>query len=225
MLKIIQCWIRNQAHTRGRMAALYIRVCRPDGDEWAAFLKRHGKLHSMGEHCSIQTNVEITDPSYVRIGNNVRMSGCTLFGHDGSVNMLNRAYGLKLDSAGKIDIRDNVFIGHRAIVLPDVEIGPNAIVAAGAVVTKNVPPNTVVGGVPAKRICGMEELVDRLKKSTAALPWVELVSQRTSSFDPELQPRIDAIRISHFFGEHEGRLGVEACCSVPRVPTADSQID
>lgn len=188
------------------MIGIYIRVCRPDGEEWAAFLKRQGKLHSMGEQCSIQTNVEITDPSYVRIGNNVRMSGCTLFGHDGSVNMLNRAHGLKLDSVGKIDIRDNVFIGHRAIVMPNVVIGPNAIVAAGAVVTKNVPENTVVGGVPAKRICSVDELVERLKVSTAALPWVKLVNQRIGTFDPELQPKIDEIRIRYFFGDDERKM-------------------
>jgi UDP-3-O-[3-hydroxymyristoyl] glucosamine N-acyltransferase len=182
---------------------MYIRLCRPDGEEWAAFLKLQGNLYSMGAHCSIQSNVEITDPSYVRIGNNVRMSGCTLFGHDGSVNMLNRAYGLKLDSVGKIDIRDNVFIGHRAIILPNVEIGPNVIVAAGAVVTKSVPQNTVVGGVPAKRICSVDELVERLKTSTATLPWVDLVKQREDAYDAELQPKIDRIRIQHFYGQKE----------------------
>jgi carbonic anhydrase/acetyltransferase-like protein (isoleucine patch superfamily) len=94
-----------------------------------------------------------------------------------------------------------VFIGHRAIILPNVEIGPNAIVAAGAVVTKDVPPNSVVGGIPAKRICGIDQLVERLKASTAALPWVELVNQRTGTFDPELQPMIDEIRIRSFFGK------------------------
>jgi len=45
-----------------------------------------------------------------------------------------------------------VFIGPRAIILPGVEIGDGAVVAAGAVVTKNVPPLTIVGGVPAKEI-------------------------------------------------------------------------
>src|SRR5664279_4192528 len=169
MRNALKRWIRAQAHKRGRWVGIYLRMCQPDGEEWAGFLKLQGKLHSIGEHCSIQSNVEITDPSYVRIGNNVRMSGCTLFGHDGSVNMLNRAYGLKLDSVGKIDIHDNVFIGHRAIVLPNVEIGPNAIVAAGAVVTKNVPPNSVVGGIPARRMCSVDELVERLKSSTATL--------------------------------------------------------
>jgi acetyltransferase-like isoleucine patch superfamily enzyme len=200
MLQLIKRWIRKQAHEHGRLLGLYIRSCRPDGEEWAAFLKSRKSLHSMGEHCSIQTNVEITDPAYVRIGNNVRLSGCTLFGHDGSVNMLNRAFGLKLDSVGKIDIRDNVFIGHRAIVLPNVEIGPNAIVAAGAVVTRNVPENTVVGGIPAKRICSLTELVDRIKVSNATLPWMHLIRQRAGAFDAALQPEIDEVRINHFFG-------------------------
>ena len=103
----------------------------------------------MGEQCSINTNVVITDPAYTRFGNNVRLTGCILFGHDGSVNMLNCAYGLKLDRVGKVDIRDNVFVGHGAIVLPGVTIGPNAIVAAGSVVNHDVPPGSIVAGVPA----------------------------------------------------------------------------
>ena len=200
-MKILKRWLRKQAHENDRLVGWYVRLCRPDGEEWAAYLKARKKLHAMGEHCSIQTNVEITDPAYVSIGNNVRMSGCTLFGHDGSVNMLNRAYGMKLDSVGKIEIHDNVFIGHHAIIMPNVEIGPNAMVAAGAVVTKSVPPGTVVGGVPAKRICSLADSVARLQASTALLPWVDLINQRAGAFDPVLQPQIDAIRIRHFFGE------------------------
>lgn len=49
-------------------------------------------------------------------------------------------------------IEDYVFIGPRAIILPGVQIGKGAVVAAGAVVTKNVEPMTIVGGVPAKQI-------------------------------------------------------------------------
>lgn len=51
-----------------------------------------------------------------------------------------------------VTIEDYVFIGPRAIILPGVTIGYGAIIAAGAVVTKDVPPRTVVGGVPSKFI-------------------------------------------------------------------------
>lgn len=51
-----------------------------------------------------------------------------------------------------IHIGKNVWIGSNATILAGVSIGDGAIVAAGAVVTKNVPPNTIVGGVPAKVI-------------------------------------------------------------------------
>ena len=49
-----------------------------------------------------------------------------------------------------VNIMDNVWIGANATILPGVTIGENSIVASGAVVTKDVPDNTIVGGVPAK---------------------------------------------------------------------------
>ena len=139
---------RHIALRHGRAVGLWHRLAHPTGVQWADYLRRHGGLHAIGERCSVQTNVVITDPAYTRLGNNVSLSGCTLFGHDGVVNMLRNAYGGDLDRVGRIDIRDNVFIGHQAIVMPGVTIGPDAVVAAGAVVTKDVPPGCVVGGVP-----------------------------------------------------------------------------
>lgn len=53
---------------------------------------------------------------------------------------------------GHIHIKKNAWIGAGATILPGVTIGENAVVAAGAVVTKDVPANTVVGGIPAKHI-------------------------------------------------------------------------
>lgn len=65
---------------------------------------------------------------------------------------------------GKIEIMDNVFIGANALILGPVKIGPNAIVAAGAVVNKDVPPGTIVGGVPARIIGDFFELRERRTK-------------------------------------------------------------
>ena len=57
---------------------------------------------------------------------------------------------------GKIHIKRNAWIGARAVILPGVTVGENAVVAAGAVVTKDVQANTVVGGNPARVIRRLE---------------------------------------------------------------------
>ncbi|WP_409014249.1 MULTISPECIES: acyltransferase [unclassified Arcicella] len=58
---------------------------------------------------------------------------------------------------GKVTIKKFAWLGSRCILLPGVTIGEGAVVAAGAVVTKDVPPYTIVGGIPAKPIAKREE--------------------------------------------------------------------
>lgn len=57
-----------------------------------------------------------------------------------------------ISTGGSVVIEDFVWIANRAILLPGVTIGKGAVVASGAVVTKDVPPWAIVGGVPAKII-------------------------------------------------------------------------
>jgi acetyltransferase-like isoleucine patch superfamily enzyme len=197
---VLRKLLRHIAFKYGRGVSRWQAACHPPGEEWAAWLKLHGGFQAMGEHCSIQRNVVISDPAYVRMGSNVRLSGCTLFGHDGSVNMLNRAYGLKLDSVGKIDIQDNVYVGHGAIVLPGVTIGMNSIVAAGAVVNRDVEAFSVYGGVPARRLCGIGEMLDRIADKNVDYPWAPLIEQRDSAFDPAIEPELVRRRVEHFYG-------------------------
>ena len=113
--------------------------------------------------------------------------------------MLEAAYGVPLDATGPVDIRDNVFIGHQAIVLPGVTIGPDAIVAAGAVVTSDVPPGSVVGGVPARVIARTEDVLARRREEAAALPWADKLRMRQTYFDPALEAQLVAARRAAFF--------------------------
>lgn len=201
MKKIAQNVVRKLAFKYGKFSFLYRRVCRPRGEEYAQYLRKHGRFYHIGDHCSILTSTVFTNPEYVRIGNNVHFSSCILIGHDGSVAMLNRAYNVKIDSVGKIDIRDNVFIGLNALILPNVTIGANAIVAAGAVVTKDVLEGDIVAGVPARPIGRVENLVKKLQAQTNSLPWVDLINSRKGAFDSELEPLLIQKRVAYFYQE------------------------
>ncbi len=202
MRSLLKKIFRYMAHEKGKFKSLYLKICQPDNAEYAAFLKKHGQLHSIGEGCRINQHVNITDPAYVSIGNNVTLSNCHLIGHDGVVGVLNVAYDMKLDAVGKIVIKDNVFIGHGAIVLLGVTVGSNVVVAAGAVVNKDVPDGVIVGGVPAKVIGKTEDLAKKLQEKTNQLPWADIIHRRTSAFDPAVEAQLIELRVKHFYPNH-----------------------
>ncbi|MDF9620103.1 acyltransferase [Pseudomonas entomophila] len=198
-------WIRRAvayyANKTGRAGGTYKKLCNPNAQDWGAYQTRWGKFYSVGHNVHINPGCNVTDPTLVRLGSNVGLSDCTLIGHDSVVALIEYARGKHLDSVGYIDIKDNCYIGHGAIIMPRVTIGPDAIVAAGSVVTKDVPPNSVVGGNPAKFICTMDQLIERVEARCAAYPWIHLVSERTGGYDPELEPLLAAARREYFFGE------------------------
>jgi len=201
LMSLVRRVLRHCAHRHGSLRSLYVRLCNPDGHEYSGYLKKWGGLHAMGKHCAINPGVVFTDPAYVSLGNNVHMADCTLVGHDGSVAMLYRATGARLDSVGKIDVRDNVFIGHGAIVLPGVTIGPDAIIGAGAVVVDDVAPGDIVGGVPARAISTVASLAGKLQRETRELPWAEIIRNRDGDFDPAVEPELVRQRVMHFYPE------------------------
>lgn len=113
----------------------------------------------IGRDCRILTQVDCTEPFLLDLGDHVSVGTNAQFvTHDGAVWVLREMSGRDdLDLFGRIRIGNNVFIGNNAIILPGVEIGNNVIVAAGAVVSKRVPSDTIVAGVPARRIGTVEE--------------------------------------------------------------------
>ena len=112
---------------------------------------------TIGDNCSIGDFSHVTAINEIRLGNNVRMGKCILItdnAHGASdPAMLDMAPNHRpLVSKGPVIIEDNVWIGAKASIMPGVHIGKGAIIGAGSVVTKDVPPAAIVGGSPARVI-------------------------------------------------------------------------
>lgn len=122
----------------------------------------------IGKGSTIHTKANFYDPRNVTIGeDSIVGEGAVLDGRAkliigdhvdmaSEVMVYNSQHDINDDNFSAINrdvvIEDYVFVGPRSIILPGVKIGRGAIVAAGAVVTKDVPPYAIVAGVPAKVI-------------------------------------------------------------------------
>ena len=109
-----------------------------------------GKSFWCGDGCSFDNTfcylIEIGD--YVTLSSNVQ-----LVTHDSSLHRI-----IGRTKLGKIVIGDRVFVGARTLILPGVCIGNDAVIAAGSVVTKNIPEGEVWGGNPAVKITDRKDL-------------------------------------------------------------------
>jgi len=114
----------------------------------ADYFRKQGAI--IGDQCSIIPTSLGTEPYLVRIGNHVTIaSGVTFITHDGAT-WLFRDEVPDLQVFGPIIIGDNCVIGQSAILFPNIRIGNNSIVGAGSVVISDVPPDTIVMGIPAR---------------------------------------------------------------------------
>jgi acetyltransferase-like isoleucine patch superfamily enzyme len=111
----------------------------------------------IGNCVSIGEDSHITAINKIVIGNNVLMGKKITITDNSHGKMVYNQLSIPpvkrpLFSKGPVVIEDNVWIGDKATILPDVRIGRNSIIAANAVVTKDIPENCVAGGIPAKII-------------------------------------------------------------------------
>jgi acetyltransferase-like isoleucine patch superfamily enzyme len=109
----------------------------------------YGKNTKIGKNVFINFDCVFLDLGGITIEDNVLIAP--------KVSLLSEGHPVSPNERGSlvpghIHIRKNVWIGAGATILPGVTVGENAVVAAGAVVSKDVPANTIVGGIPARHI-------------------------------------------------------------------------
>jgi maltose O-acetyltransferase len=106
---------------------------------------RIGRNSRIGRNCSLDAR------SPLSIGDNVSVSPEVII-LAGTHDVNDPRFAASPVGPWAVSIEDYVWIGTRAMILPGVTVGRGAVVAAGSVVTKDVPPLTIVAGVPAKPI-------------------------------------------------------------------------
>lgn len=118
-----------------------------------------GVIRSLGEGLIIKNNVGISQYCFIAVRGNIFIGDNTIIGPNVSIFSENHNYSnheLLIREQGEtrkdVIIGEDVWIGNKSTVLCGVTIGNHAIIAAGSVVTKDVPAYAIVGGVPAKII-------------------------------------------------------------------------
>ena len=166
----------------------------------AGYMKKHGIFHSMGERVMITSRKIPLYAKLISIGNNVWIaSGVEFILHDVTHYMLNglndgHQYAEKI---GCIEIGDNVFIGADAKILYDVKVGNNVIIAAGALVNKDVPSNSVVGGVPARVISSLDDYLIKRRQFSVEHPANNLKQEISQECEAEMWERFRGIHSNY----------------------------
>lgn len=123
-----------------------------------------GVIRELGEELVIGDNVGIAANAFIAMRGKVEIGSNTIFGPNVSIHAENHNFSdtdkpIKLQGATRkgVKIGEDCWIGSKAVILDGVTIGSHSIIAAGAVVTKDVPEYSIVGGVPAKVIKSRKE--------------------------------------------------------------------
>lgn len=111
--------------------------------------------------------IDTTRPCLLEIGDNVRLdSGLTILTHDFATYVFRLVYKDFVSATAKVTIGSNVYFGRNCTVLKGVTIGDNCIIGLGSLITKNIPSNSVVAGVPAKVISSLEDYYEKRKRES-----------------------------------------------------------
>ncbi|MBW2442762.1 MAG: acyltransferase [Deltaproteobacteria bacterium] len=149
----------------------YVRRIRllVDSGYYPEYLRKQGVR--IGRNCVIlyPSYIDGRLPYLLEIGDDVVISlYVTILTHDAA-----SAWAGDLVKVGRVRIHDHVFIGANTTVMCNVTIGPHAIVGAGSVVSRDVPPNSVVAGNPAKVVCSMDQFTAKHRELGGRQPLFE----------------------------------------------------
>lgn len=132
----------------------------------------------------------IIDPNYcflISIGNRCVVNrDAKILAHDATAHPFLDGHG----RLGKVVIEDNCIIGTDVIILPGVRIGPNALVASGSMVNKDIPPNSCVAGVPARFYSTFEKFLETQRKGISNGYVVDGEKVRKEGFTEETKTKI-----------------------------------
>ena len=143
-----------------------------------AYLKRFNRLkyaktvgvNFVKGHLHLYGNVDwSTEPWIITLGSNVHITdGVKFLTHDEGTLILRHLIP-DLEITKPIIIGNNVYIGNNVLLLPGVHVGNDVIIGAGAVVTKDIPDNSVAVGSPARVIESVDEYLDKSEKQSLHL--------------------------------------------------------
>lgn len=126
------------------------------------YFRKQGAL--IGQHNRLEIRSLGPEPYLIAIGNHCTVANNVSFvTHDGGVWVFTEEMP-DLQKFGPITIHDNCFIGMNSILMGNISIGPNAIVGAGSIVTRDVPENAIVAGNPAKPISSLDAYREKVVK-------------------------------------------------------------
>lgn len=136
----------------------------------------------------LSKDIDLTRPTLIEIGDNVFFNdNFRLITHDYISRVFLYCYNDFLPSSGRVKIGSNVSFGINCTVLKGVTIGDNCFIAAGSIVTKDIPAGSVAAGIPAKVICTMDEYYEKRKQQCEleAIEYARSIKERLGRV-PEL---------------------------------------
>lgn len=137
--------------------------------KWVLLTRYRRKGLQIADDCRMTSIPNFgSEPYLISIGKHVAIaSGVKFITHDGGTWVFRGLPEYKgVIKYGRITVFDNCVIGMGTTIMPGVSIGPCSVVGASSLVTKNVPANTVVAGVPAKPIMSTEEYAKKCLEDT-----------------------------------------------------------